>query len=117
MRGYRLDDKQRPTFRYSFKSVEIEDFPVAMAGEEDPFLQRTLTLKAATPVANLWFRAAVGVKIEAQTDGSFVVDERLKVRVTSDGRAVVRESGGKKELLVPVKFAGEAARVLVELKW
>ena len=96
MRGYRLDDRQRPTVRYSFKSVEFEDFPVAVAGEEDPFLQRTLTLKAATPVANLWFRAAVGAKIEAQADGSFVVDERLKVRVTGDGRAVLREAVEKR---------------------
>ena len=119
MRGYRLDDQQRPTFRYSFKTVDIEDFPVAVAGvgADDPFLQRTLTLKSATPVANLWFRAAVGAKIVAQPDGSFLVDERLKLRVTGEGRALVRESGGKQEVLVPVKFGGGAAKLVEEFKW
>src|SRR6185436_4975076 len=63
--GYRLDEKRRPTFLYSFGEVQIEDYPVAVAGELEPQLTRTITVHAATHGApNLFFRAATGNRIE-----------------------------------------------------
>ena len=32
-RGYSLDEKRRPTFRYSWKGIDVEDFPVAVPWE------------------------------------------------------------------------------------
>ncbi|HUR44415.1 MAG TPA: PA14 domain-containing protein, partial [Candidatus Saccharimonadales bacterium] len=40
MEGYRLDDKRRPAFHYSYQGVEIEDYPIALPGDTDPSLRR-----------------------------------------------------------------------------
>ena len=70
MRGYHLDEQRRPAFRYIFKDFEVEDYPVAVGEEVDPFLRRTLTLRTTLRAANLWFRAATGGKIEPGPNGS-----------------------------------------------
>src|SRR5258706_3780250 len=40
LRGYTLEQQRRPTFRYSFESFEIEDAPIPVPGEVDPFFRR-----------------------------------------------------------------------------
>src|SRR5262249_40428909 len=62
--GYRLTPDDRPTFLYGFGDIRIEDFPNPVAGKE-PALRRTLKLSAGQAVDNLYFRAAVGIKIVA----------------------------------------------------
>ena len=52
--------------------------------------------KSKDAVASVWFRAAVGDKIEAQADGSFQVDQRVNFKLTG-GETVVRKSAGKSE--------------------
>ena len=108
--GYRLTADDRPTFRYSLGTATVEDFPAPTAGKE-PGLQRTLTV-TGTPADGLTFRAAVGTKIEAASDGWYKVDGwKLKI----DGaNARVRSSGGKSELLVPM--AG-ATKITLEYVW
>jgi hypothetical protein len=113
--GYSLDDKQRPTFRYSWKGVDIEDFPEAVPTNLDAGLKRTVTVHAAEPVSKLYFRAAIGDKIE-EKDGAFIVDEKLKLKFTGV-KPVVRNSGGKAELLVPLTFAGNDTKFIEEMTW
>jgi len=119
MRGYRLDDKMRPVFLYSFSRVQVEDYPLAEPGELDPKFVRTLTLRADQPVTNAWFRAAVGEKIEAQPDGMFIVNGKLNLKFTlaAGRKPVVRQSNGQSELLVPVVFNGREAEIVEELIW
>jgi len=117
MLGYRLDEKQRPTFRYRFKEFEIDDFPEAAEATVDPVLKRRLIIRTLAPAENLYFRAASGAKIEAQPDGTFLIDERVKLRVTSDSKPVLRESGGKQELLLHVGFMGNSATITEEFNW
>jgi hypothetical protein len=63
----------------------------------------------------LTFRAAVGAKIEPAGGGWFKVDG-WKVRI--DGaEATVRQSGGKAELLVPIRPTGGKARFVQEFAW
>ena len=62
--GYRLTADDRPTFLYSVNDLKVEDFPNPVAGKE-PSLKRTLTLTARKRRRSLFFRAAVGGKIEA----------------------------------------------------
>ena len=40
MEGYQLDEKRRPAFHYSYQGVQVEDYPVAVAGDTDPSLRR-----------------------------------------------------------------------------
>ena len=53
--GYTLDEKQRPTFRYRFEEVQIEDFFEDFV--EGPRLERTLTFSEAWP-EGVYFRVA-----------------------------------------------------------
>lgn len=115
-RGYTIDAQQRPAFRYSFGDIAIEDFTAALPGEADTGLRRTLTLSTTKAVTGLQFRAAVGTKIEDKGNSTFLVDGKIRVKLTG-GQAHVRESGGKQELLIAVEFKNGAAKLVEELSW
>jgi hypothetical protein len=118
-RGYRLTRDQRPTFRYTCGDVNVEDFPNAVAakGRGGPTIQRELSLTAAKAVDNLWFRAAVANRIEPLGKGWFKIDGEWKMHVESAARPRVRQSGGKAELVVPVRFDGGRARIVQTFAW
>ncbi len=111
--GYRLTADDRPTFLYSTGDVKVEDFPTAV--EKEFGIHRTLSLTATKPVANLYFRAAVGNKIEALGDGWYRIDGALKMKL--DGKPLVRQSGGKTELLAPITFRDGKATIVQEFVW
>lgn len=119
MRGYRLDAVQRPTFLFSYGSVEVEDQTIALAHEPEPVLKRTLTLKSKDALNGLWFRAAAADKIEAKSDGSYVIDGRLVLRfqLTGAGKPVVRKSNGKSELIIPIQAGVTDARIVEDIAW
>jgi mono/diheme cytochrome c family protein len=116
-RGYRLTPDDRPTFRYSIGGVEVEDFPNAIPGKPGASIRRTLTLSAAEPVSGLYFRAAVGDRIEDIGDGWYRINGEWKMRVQADGPVRVRDASGKKELLVGVSFRDGKARIVQEFVW
>jgi len=113
--GYALDEKRRPSFRYSWKDIDIEDFPIAVASEGDPSFHRAITVHSTQPIEKLYFRAATGDKI-VEKDGVFIVDERLKLKFTGV-TPVIRNSGGKAELLVPLTVKGADAKFAEDLSW
>ena len=96
--------------------MTVEDFTTALPGEADTGLRRTLTLRAAKTVTGLQFRAAVGAKIEDKGNGTFLVDGKVRVKLTG-GQPSIRESGGKQELLVAVEFKNSEAKLVEELAW
>ena len=113
--GYKLTKDDRPTFRYAFKDVTIEDFPNPTGTLANPTLKREFTLTAKKPIEGLYFRALAGKKIEPIADGWYKLDE-LKVRI--DGaKPIVRKSGGQSELLVPVPFSEGKAKFTMEFAW
>jgi hypothetical protein len=115
-RGYRLTKDQRPTFLYTVGGVRVEDFPNAVAGKPSPSIRRTLTLTAEKGAEGLWFRAAVGSKIEAK-GGWFVIDDEWKVHIGAGAAPRVRRTGGQQELLVPVRFSNGRAKIVEEFSW
>ena len=113
-KGYRLDEKQRPAFRYTFHDAEIEDYPIAEPGEVDAIFRRTITVTAPAAIERLYFRAAVAEKIE-ENDGAFLVG---KMTLKFPGaKPLVRIANGKSELLVPLTFAGTTAKFVEEIAW
>jgi hypothetical protein len=112
--GYATTKDERPTFRYDLSGVTIEDFPNP-SGKEHPGLRRTLTLTTDRPVDGLYFRAAVGSKVEPAGGGWYKVDG-YKVRIEG-AEAVVRQARGKSELVVPVRFVGGKAAFVQEIAW
>ena len=113
-KGYRLDEKQRPAFRYAFRGIEIEDYPVAVPAEVDANLKRTITVTTSDAVAKIYFRAAVADKIE-ERDGAFLVG-KMTLKFTGT-KPIVRTSEGKSELLVPVNFIGKTSTFTEEIAW
>jgi hypothetical protein len=116
-RGYRLDELRRPTFLYSVGDANIEDAPEPVSDQPFAPFRRTLRISADAPVEHLWFRALAAGNIEPQDDGWFAVDGDWKLRVESAVKPIVRQSGGKQELLVPVEMPEGKARFVIEYHW
>jgi hypothetical protein len=100
--GYRLNEKGEPTFEYAAPFGEVTDFPspVAKNSHEGTF-RREFSLKLDAGASDVYFRAALGDKIEAVSDG-YQVDGTLTVRIKGGGTPFIRSSEGRQELLVPV---------------
>lgn len=114
-RGYHLSPDDRPTFQYAMGDLAIEDFPNPTTAKE-PTLRRTLKLSATKPLDNLYFRAAVGAKIEALGEGWYRIDG-WKMKLDGGAPAKIRSAGGKSELLVPVRFTNNKAEIVQEFAW
>lgn len=112
--GYKLTPDDRPTFLYSFDGVKVEDFASPIAGPSS-HLKRSIKLLSNTPPARLFYRSAVGNKIEALKDGWFKVDG-WKIKVQGGG-AHVRQVGGKSELIVRPTFEKGCAELVLEMMW
>jgi mono/diheme cytochrome c family protein len=117
-RGYHLDSLRRPTFRYEVAGIKVDDFPSGAEDKAGRYIVRTLSFSGPAPVANLWYRAAAG-KIEPAGDGAYRVNGEIELRVKPDGNAspLVRKAGDNQELLVPVAFDGNQARLTFEYHW
>jgi hypothetical protein len=117
-RGYRLTKDDRPTFTYQVGAVKVEDFCKPIVTAKDHTLRRTLTLTADKGVDNLYFRAAVGNKIEAQPNGAYLVDGAYRIKLTANGsKVMLHKSGGKVELRVQVAFKDGKAVVVQDFTW
>jgi hypothetical protein len=64
----------------------------------------------------LYYRAAVADKIEADKDGWYRIND-WRMRIEADAPPVIRRSGDKMELLVPVRFKGNSAKIVQEYVW
>ncbi|MFN0053153.1 MAG: family 16 glycoside hydrolase [Planctomycetales bacterium] len=115
-RGYQLDAQGRPRFEYSAPTYRVVDFPRPMTGGSDPYFERRLTVTAQGPLERVYFRAAVATKIESASDGTWVIDGQVRMRFPgTDPR--VRESEGKRELLIPIVVREGRGEVVQEIRW
>lgn len=114
-RGYRLGEVQRPTFLYSLGELKVED-DFAPVGADDVFvMQRTLIVNGVAP-GHAYFRAAAG-EIAAAGDGSYQIDGRWTMRLKCAAKPILRESGGRKELLVPIATKDGTCQIVQEIDW
>ena len=115
-KGYKLADKGRPIFQYSFDGVDVQD-DFLPKGENDVYaFHRTLTLTAKEPPQKLFFLAADAGKLE-DVPGGKRVDEKLILKLQSAAEPVVRDVGGRKQWLVPVKFENGKAVIVQTFDW
>lgn len=119
-RGYRFNMSRQPIFLYSKDRIAISDatIPVKSDGEFATF-ERTLVLESPSPIdQTIWYRAAVGSKIE-KMQGGFMVDDHLRLSFEGANAAgtVIRQSGGTTELLVPVRFSDGTAQLVQRYGW
>ena len=110
--GYRLDQAGVPTFRYRLNGGSIEDRSELSPGPNDaPGLKRSIKLTEATSpnAAGVWMlRLASGDAIKSISANTWSIDEKYQITVDEKlaKSAVVRESKGKRELVLPLPSVG-----------
>ena len=101
-KGYVLDQNDRPTFRYQIYNSNVTDVTRVMDNNQG--LRREVTIDNAAP--NLYMRLAQAKNIEAASGGLYLIDDKsyyLRLDGDDNGKAVIRDANGKKELIVPVQ--------------
>jgi mono/diheme cytochrome c family protein len=116
-RGYRLNERREPEFQYEGPGFSVTDFPAPVArNEHEGAFRRRLTIRSDGNADTIYFRAAVGDSIERVSDGEFLVDGVLRIGI-SDLNAVLRNSAGRNELLVPVDPGQGPVEIVQTIEW
>lgn len=117
-KGYSLDAKFRPRFKYRFAGISIDDYVVDVRDSSTgrAFIRRTVMLKSESKRSNLSFRAATGKSIVRTDDGVFVVDDRLRIRIGEPHSGNIVDGTDFKQLHVPIKVDG-SVKLTLEYKW
>lgn len=119
--GFRLDKSGAPVFLYEFAGLRFED-RVTPSHDGDS-LRREVRLRGSAQ--GLWFRAGIGERIEALSDGSYRIDRRLRVRLEGVEPIVRRsrsETGASlieshQELIAPLRGSDSETVLLQEMTW
>ncbi len=99
--GYTLEAKQRPTFRYQFGELSIEDaFLDLKDGAGKPYFERVLRFSKGAPPASLHLRLATGKQLTQLEGRDYAVGSTLRLRLPTAG--ILRDAEGGRELLLPV---------------
>ncbi len=115
-RGYTLDASRRPTFRYNYGDIAVEDFVEdARDKEGKAYFKRTLRFDTPAAQAPFYFRAVAGKKITASTEHAFTA-EKLHVRITSDHKCIIRE-GENGDMLIPLTLPKGSSTLTLEYQW
>ena len=118
--GYDLDSQQRPVFRYSIPGMVVEDHPVPEKGSgKFATLKRTLRFEGTIDSSQLWYRAATGQKLDDQGNDRFRIDDvwNMEIQVSGPVKPTIRESAGKRELLVPIRLTNGKAEISQHYVW
>ena len=91
--------------------MKVRDFPKG-AVDLTPFLVREFSLKGKAKDGKLHYLAAAGQKIVRRED-LYVVDDKYTVSFPDlkDTKVVLRDSAGRKELLIPLELDGKLSFV------
>lgn len=114
-KGYDLDERQHPTFRYNFGPIAISDKPSPSANGAG--FTRTLVVTVPSPGSSgeqLYFRALSGKSVKASGERSFVFDSTLGVNVTgSEHPPFARDN----ELLIPIPLTPGKHEIQLSYSW
>ena len=119
-KGYILDEARRPTLRYTFGTVEVEDtfseFTEVETGRVQ--LRRRIAMTAAEHRERLRFRIAAGNDITVTSGSEFLIGKRLKIRIVSDHSAKTIDDGDGVLVHVPLEFKdGQVHELVFEYLW
>ncbi|MEM7012399.1 MAG: hypothetical protein AAF585_13050, partial [Verrucomicrobiota bacterium] len=114
-RGYSLDSDKRPTFRYHYGEVAVEDFFEDRLDEEgNAYFIRRLTFAAEEAQTPFFFRAASGKKVEQDENGWKI--DNLNLRVVGEFEATIRP-GEPEELLLSLTLPAGKTELKLEYRW
>lgn len=119
-KGYVLDEAQRPTFRYEFDSVEVEDYfrEVIVDDAKQLTLRRTVKFSAPNGRDRLRFRLASADRI-VFADPAFAIGDKLKLQLVSAHQPqIVAEAGGGQRLEIQFDLApGKSQELVIDYRW
>lgn len=101
-KGYVLDEKDQPTFKYFIYGASVEDATRVL--ENGQGLQRRITVQGAAP--GLFVRIASGKTIAPASNGMYLIDDKsyyIKIDDAGGAKPLIRDSNGSKELLLPLQ--------------
>ncbi len=115
-RGYHLDAARKPTFRYDYGEISVEDiFEDVRARDGKAYFKRTIRFESPSTLAPFYFRAVVGKKVVSRSERSFEAD-RLRLRIESDHRGILRE-GENGDVLIPLTLSKGRSTLTLEYQW
>ncbi|HEX8549605.1 MAG TPA: family 16 glycoside hydrolase [Cytophagaceae bacterium] len=117
LKGYTLDQDGRPTIKYTYNGLTLED--KSGAGEGGKVLNRAIKISnIKNGNGKVWIRIASGSKIMKLKDGSYSVnDNEFYIKPSKATKVLVRSSGGKDEILVPVSNTSDLLEINYSLIW
>ncbi len=102
-KGYVLDEKDRPTFRYQVYGSTVTD--AIRVSEDGHGIRREINVTA--PAGDLYARLAEGAQIEVLEKDTYVIDGKawyLQVLEAGGAKPVIRDAGNnRQELIIPVR--------------
>ena len=117
-RGYELDSKRRPIFRYEVSGAKVTESYDPIGTQDQPGLRRTVRLAPASDAGPLYVRLAAASRIVESSSGGYLVDDQSRLKISAgSARPLIRKQGNQMELLVPVPAGGQAFEVAVEWVW
>ncbi len=119
LRGYDLDDRGRPTFRYTIGEIRIEDRCEEFTDPGQRIaLRRTLTLTSPT-AGRSTFRVAHGPRIvPAEGRLTFLVGDHLSVKVSEIATHLEDRGEGRMELVSSLDLeAGKPTVLTLVYRW
>ena len=112
-RGYDLDAARRPTFRYEYGEVKVDDrFEDRVDDAGAAYFRRTIQLTAPAVTAPFHFRVAAGTKVTATGPQAYATD-KLRVRLIASPAAVLREG----EVLIPLTLPAGTTTLTLDYQW
>ncbi|TWT61358.1 family 16 glycoside hydrolase [Rubinisphaera italica] len=123
--GYQLDEYRRPHFLYQFDNIQVVDALRAVdnTDRESDFLRElTITTNTSSATKNLYFRGAVGQKIELVRENTYRIwyghDSSYQVRIVIDGvEPAIRNSSNQSELLYALPEQAGPLKIIQEIIW
>ena len=117
--GYTLDDRGRPTFKYSLENVTVREKPRPRIQPGGTVLVRAFQLTSRSQPSGLYFLAGAGDQIDSRGAGAFRIDGERTVSLEASFplEPVVREQSGRMELLIPVDFDDGKAELEATIEW
>ncbi len=106
--GYAIDESGRPTFRFANASVDFQD--AYHPSPDGTGLIRTLTNDAETAIT---VSIAIGDFVEEVRASCFVIDGNHYLEMMDDTTPSIRESNGKKEMLLEVPSKSQAKYAII----
>ncbi|EON79064.1 hypothetical protein ADIS_0481 [Lunatimonas lonarensis] len=116
IQGYVLNRARRPTFKYVFDQVAVEDyFEPELDGKA---ISRTLTYKNFGQSQDYWARIIAAENIEAIGDGVYLIDKGayyVKLANSVLPGSQIRNTALGQELMVPLSTSPEATTIQYSL--